>query len=93
MKKILITFFDINVIIHFEFLPQKQRVDQAYYVEIFKRLHEAVRRKTPEIWPNVWILHHDNAPAHKALCIKQFLVQKPSTELEHQPLSPIFGSE
>jgi len=24
---------------------------------------EAVLRKRPELWPNDWILHHDNAPA------------------------------
>jgi len=36
-------------------------------VEILKRLREAVRKKRPELWSNDWILHHNNAPAHKAL--------------------------
>jgi len=40
-------------------------------VEILKRLREAVSRKRPELWPNDWILHHDNAPAHKTLSVKQ----------------------
>jgi hypothetical protein len=30
-------------------------------------MYEGVHRKRPELWPNDWILHHDNAPAHKAL--------------------------
>jgi histone-lysine N-methyltransferase SETMAR len=47
-----------------------------------------VRRKRPELWPNDWILHHDNAPAHKALSVKQFLAQKSIIEMEHPPCSP-----
>jgi histone-lysine N-methyltransferase SETMAR len=57
-------------------------------VGILKRLLEAVRRKTPELWPNDWILQQENAPAHKALSVKQFLAQKSITEMEHPPRSP-----
>jgi len=45
MKTVLITFFNINGIVHFEFIPQSQTVNQAYYVEILKWLCEAVCRK------------------------------------------------
>jgi hypothetical protein len=48
----LITVFDIKVIIHFEFIPQGQTVNQACYVAILKWLHEAVSRKRPELWPS-----------------------------------------
>jgi hypothetical protein len=34
MKTVLITFFDIKGTVHFEFIPQGQRVNKAYYVEI-----------------------------------------------------------
>jgi hypothetical protein len=45
--------------------------------------------KRPELWPNDWILHHHDAPAHKALSVKQFLAQKSITKMEHPiPLSP-----
>jgi histone-lysine N-methyltransferase SETMAR len=47
-----------------------------------------VRRKRPELWPNDWIHHHDNAPSHKALSLKQFLAQKSMAEVEHPPSSP-----
>jgi hypothetical protein len=56
-------------------------------VEILKQLHEAVYRGMPELWPNNWILHHNNAPAHMMLSVKQFLAQKIITETEHPPCS------
>jgi hypothetical protein len=37
MKSMLVTFFDIKSIAHFEFIPQGQRFKQAYYAEILKR--------------------------------------------------------
>jgi hypothetical protein len=83
MKTMLISFFHIKGIVHFASIPHCQTVKQAHYVEILKRLHEAVRRKRPELWPNDWILYHDNAPAHKVLSVKHFLVQKSVTEMEH----------
>jgi hypothetical protein len=69
-------FLEIKDVVHFEFIPQGQTVSQAYYVEMLKRLRETVRRERPELWSNDWILHHDNAPAHKALCVKQLLAKK-----------------
>jgi hypothetical protein len=44
-------------------------------MEILKRSHEAVRRKRPELVPNDWIPHHGNAPAFKALSVKQFVAE------------------
>jgi len=76
MKTILITFFNIKSIIHNELILQGQTVNQAYYLEIMKRLHEAVHSKRCELWPNVWILHHNNAWDHKVFSVKQFLGQK-----------------
>jgi hypothetical protein len=52
-------------------------------VEILKQLHEGVCRKRHELWPNDWILHHDNALAHKGLSVKQFLAQKSIADMEH----------
>jgi hypothetical protein len=40
-----------------------------------KRLRKFLLRKRPELRPMDWILHHDNAPAQKALSVKEFLVQ------------------
>jgi hypothetical protein len=49
-----------------------------------KWFHETVRRKRSDLWPNNWILHHDNAPAP----VKQFLDQKLKTKMEHPLYAP-----
>jgi hypothetical protein len=56
-------------------------------VEILKRLREAVHKKEARNFANDCILHHDSAPAHKTLSVKQFLAQKWITEMEHLPYS------
>jgi hypothetical protein len=73
------------------FILHGQTLNQTYYVEILKRLREAVGRKRPELWPSDWILHHDKAHIHKALSVKQFLAQKSITEIEY-PHSSFLGS-
>jgi len=53
----------LSGIVHYEFVPTGQTVNQVYYLEVLKKLREKVRRKLPEIFANnSWILHHDNAP-------------------------------
>ena len=37
---------------------------------------------------NSWILHHNNAPAHMALSVREFLATKQITVLEHPVYSP-----
>ena len=64
-----------------------QPVDQVYYLEVLKRLREKVRLKWPELFANnSWILHHDNAPAHTALSVREFLATK-----QHPAYSPDLG--
>jgi len=89
VQKMLIYFFYANGIVHSEFVPNGQTVNQAFYLQVLKHLHGAVRRKRPELWQSgEWWLHHDNAPAHKALSVKQFLTKNSMTQLLHPPYSP-----
>jgi len=68
-------FFDIRGIVHYEFVPTAQTVNQVYYLEVLKRLREKVRRKRPEIFANnLRFLHHDNAPVHTALSVREFFI-------------------
>ena len=56
------------------------------FIDILRRLTDAVRRKLSEKFrTNVWFLFHDNAPAHRPVLVKDFLVKYNATTLEHPP--------
>jgi transposase len=52
------------------------------------RLREAVHQRRPELWTDAWILHHDSAPAHNMLAVREFLAKKSIMKLDHPPYSP-----
>jgi hypothetical protein len=63
-KTMLIVFFDIRGIVHREFVPQGQTVNETFYCEVLQRLGENIRRKRSDLWrAKNWILHNDNAPS------------------------------
>jgi hypothetical protein len=41
-----------------------------------------------ELWPEKWILHHNNDPAHDALRVCEFLAKKSFTKMDQTPYSP-----
>jgi transposase len=85
----LICFLDIRVIFHFEFVSEETTVNQTFYVEVLKRLIDAVRRKRGELWRDrSLILRHDNAPVHPSLRVSQFLAEKGISAMDHPPYSP-----
>jgi len=53
MKTMLITFLDIKDTVYFEFITQGQTLNRDCYVEIRKRVHEAVRRKGLNFGPTI----------------------------------------
>jgi len=59
------------------------------YIDILRRLRDAVRRKCPpKLRINSWFLFHDNAPAHRSILVKDFVAKNNVTTLEHPPYSP-----
>jgi histone-lysine N-methyltransferase SETMAR len=89
VKAMLITFFDINGIVHHEWVPKGQTVNALFYVEVLKRLRESIRKKRKEMWEsNFWFLHHDNAPSHTSLLVAQYLTKHNVTTIPHPPYSP-----
>jgi len=55
---------------------------------VLTRLWESVQRKRPWLWPDKWILHHDNAPTNDALRVRKFLAKNSITKMDHPPYSP-----
>jgi len=88
VKTMLVCFFDHKGILHYEFIAQEQMVNQQCYLEVLTRLRECVRRKRPGLWPDKWVLHHDNAPAHDALRFREFVAKNFVTKMDHSPYSP-----
>jgi len=67
---IIVFFFDARGIVHHEFVPQGQTVNQEVYISVLKRMREALRRRRPDLWAS---LLHDIARPHTALSVPRFL--------------------
>lgn len=88
-KVMLVTFLDNKGIVHHEYLPEGRTVNKEVYLDILRRLREAIRKKRPEKWANGnWILHHDNARPHTAHLILQYLAKNGTEILPQPPYSP-----
>lgn len=88
VKVMLIVFFDFEGIVRSEFVPKGTTVNSDYYKGLLQRLRNDVRRKRPEKWANGFLLHHDNAPCHTSLLIREFLAAKNVPVCPHPPYSP-----
>jgi transposase len=55
-------------------------------LELLKRLKNRVARAHPEI-TNTWVLHHDNAPSHASLLVREFLAKQTVATLPQPPYS------
>ena len=57
MLIMLITFFDHQGMVHHEYAPHDQTVNQHFYKEVLTRLMAKIRRKRRELWAasNTWI--------------------------------------
>jgi transposase len=85
----LICYFDNEGIVHKKVVPPGETVNGNFYCDVLRRLRENVRRKRPVKWRNnSWALHHDNAPAHTSLLVRQFLTSTKTAIIPHPPYSP-----
>ena len=89
IKVMLTVFFDYRGVVHFEYLPTGQTVNSQYYLGVMRRLRDAVRRKRPELWAdNSWLLHHDNAPSHTSLVVRDHFAKNSTHIIPQPPYSP-----
>jgi hypothetical protein len=57
-------FFDHQGILHYEFAPDVQIINQDFYQTVLRSLWNMLRRKRPEMWSaESWLLCHDNETA------------------------------
>ena len=85
----MIIFFDCEGVVHYEFSPRGQTINTEYYVEVLKRLRDAMRRKRPCFWSSGdWLLHHNNALAHSLNIMQQFLAKDKVVQLRQPPYNP-----
>jgi len=75
IESMLICFFDSQGIVHKEFVPPGQSVNQTFYREVLESLRKRMARVRPGI-ARTWMLHNDNAPCHTAVSINEFLAEK-----------------
>ena len=87
MKSMLIVFLDSKGVVHKEFIPPGQTVNAAFYVKVLKQLKKRVTRARLEI-ANTWVPHHDNAPSHALLLVREFLAKQTVATLPQLPYSP-----
>ena len=86
VKVMLIIFFDHHGMLHHEFVPQGQTVNQPFYKKVLTSLVNKISQEQRDSCAGkIWILHHVNAPAHTDLSVKYFLVSKEITTLDHSP--------
>ncbi|UYV73900.1 hypothetical protein LAZ67_11001345 [Cordylochernes scorpioides] len=76
-------------VVHHEFLPQGRTVNKEYYLQVMRNLRESIRQKRPDLWKNKnWLLHHDNAPAHISLLVRDILSKNNTLMMPQRPYSP-----
>jgi len=93
LKTMLIVFFDSQGLVHKEFVQEGCTVNAEYYKGVSDCLISRIRRVRPPLYRTCdFFLLHDNAPAHSAANIRQFLTQKQVSTLNHPPILARFVS-
>ena len=88
VKTMLIALFDIDRLVHHEYVPRGQTVNKEFYRTVLQCLRDVVRRHRPEKWHSGnWILHHDNASAHRDVTTNEFLAKHNIPSLPHPTYS------
>ena len=53
-----------------EALGIPRTITKEYYIEVLRRLRDAIRRKRSQLWGSGdWQLNHDNAPVHSTALV------------------------
>lgn len=73
VKVTLTVFFNSCGVVHHEYAPEGQNIIKEYYLEVIRRLSDAMQIKIPNIWAKgTWHFRHDNAPVYSLHQIQTF---------------------
>ncbi len=78
----LILFFDEQGMVFRHWVPQGQGVNGRLYWMVMEQLREAMRRRRAQ-HRHSWALLHDNALAHHADCVQNFLQAAAIPQIPH----------
>ena len=86
----MLTIFSASQhILHKEFVPEGKTVNAEFYKGVTNRLLKRIQRVRPAAFSSRdFFLLHDNAHAHKAASVCQYLTEKNVTTLYHPLYSP-----
>lgn len=87
-KTMLIVFWDVNGVVHREYLPRGMTITADYYCNVLDRLDLAIKTTRPWLEGEKIFFQHDNARPHTAVVTKQKLAQLGWNVLPHPPYSP-----
>ena len=93
-KAMIVTFFDSEGLVHKQWIPEGQTVTKDVYLDVYldvlrALLCRSIMLKRPERWRKQdFILHHNNAPAHTAIKVTEFLAKNGTPVAPHPPYSP-----
>ncbi len=89
-KLMFIPFFDHRGLVHWEMFRQ-QTVDKKLFLALLKRVRESIRiRRGAKVWHNrrEYLIHMDNAPAHRSKLVQDYLKDEDWSPLKHPPYLP-----
>jgi hypothetical protein len=85
--KDILKFFNINDLVHREFIQPGQSAAGWFYVQVLKRLCDAVQTNQCNKWQGQF-MHHDNVLSHTPLVAQQFLTEENIPVIGQPPYSP-----
>ncbi len=83
-----VIFFYRYGLVYRWFIPRGQGIDRHVYLDILDHLHDAVRRRRPQVWrAGRWGVLHNGAPTHRANDMQNWFHQHRILQIPHPPYS------
>lgn len=88
-KVMHLVFFDKQGIVYDHVVDKQRTVTANYYCEVLQGpLRRKIATKRPNLAQMGWILHQDNAPAHRAIKTQETITELGIEVMPHPPYSP-----